>query len=72
MLERKITMSKVNEYFNSEEYEDNSIEIDVKVNDKALEDSIDKLNTMNDLMSKVSINKIENFYVTINHWNKEP
>lgn len=65
-------MSKVNEYFNSEEYEDNSIEIDVKVNDKALEDSIDKLNTMNDLMSKVSINKIENFYVTINHWNKEP
>lgn len=68
-----ITMSKVNEYFNSEEYENkNTIEIDVKVNDKELDDTIDKLNDLNDLMSKVSINKIENFYVTVNHWNKEP
>lgn len=66
-------MSKVNEYFNSEEYENkNTIEIDVKVNDKELDDTIDKLNDLNDLMSKVSINKIENFYVTVNHWNKEP
>lgn len=63
-------MSKVNEHFNETEYKNNAIELDVKVNTKELNDAIDKAEELNDLLTKIKINKIENLYITINHFKE--
>lgn len=46
----------------------NTIEFDIKVDDKELQNAIDKARELDFLLSKLNINKIENIYITINHF----
>lgn len=55
----------------SKDYQNNTIELDVKINDKELNDMMEKLNTINDLFPKICIQKIENLNFTINNFKDE-